>query len=356
MWFVMGKATRRRGGHGIGVVYVALCVTSAGPALGAAVELAWSPVAAAAGYKVYVSQTSGAYQLRNAEDLGLPTSVADGIIRHEVDCGLVVGVVNYFVITSYSVSNVESAFSNELSLLISAIPTSTRPLTATPTFPPTRSPTAPATSTATPTERPATATATASCSPSQTPVPSATASSSPAASAPTATPTSTNVPPASPPETPAPVTPDDTPAETPAPSTGPTFPELVAPSTMTASPLDTPTPTPTVASTVTPTERATPTASSTQPETPLTPCVGDCDQSGAVTVDSLAKGAAIVLGRLGVDDCPWFDLNGDGQVTIDELERAIDNALNGCPESGATKGLARRHHTTGRPTRDPHRP
>lgn len=36
-------------------------------------------------------------------------------------------------------------------------------------------------------------------------------------------------------------------------------------------------------------------------------CVGDCDNSGAVTVDELVKGVSIALGTLPVDQCPRFD-------------------------------------------------
>jgi hypothetical protein len=33
-------------------------------------------------------------------------------------------------------------------------------------------------------------------------------------------------------------------------------------------------------------------------------CVGDCDNSGAVTVDELVKGVSIALGTLPLDQCP----------------------------------------------------
>lgn len=38
----------------------------------------------------------------------------------------------------------------------------------------------------------------------------------------------------------------------------------------------------------------------------------------------------IALGLASVDSCPVFDDNADGQVTIDELLRAVNAALNGC--------------------------
>src|SRR5882724_11862209 len=44
-------------------------------------------------------------------------------------------------------------------------------------------------------------------------------------------------------------------------------------------------------------------------------CVGDCDNSGAVTVDELIKGVGIALGTLPLDQCAQFDCNGTAQVT-----------------------------------------
>ncbi|HXQ24059.1 MAG TPA: CARDB domain-containing protein [Candidatus Acidoferrales bacterium] len=61
------------------------------------------------------------------------------------------------------------------------------------------------------------------------------------------------------------------------------------------------------------------------------PCVGDCDQSGAVTVDELLTGVDIALGELSVDRCAAFDADRDGRVTVDEILAAVNNALTGCP-------------------------
>jgi hypothetical protein len=60
-------------------------------------------------------------------------------------------------------------------------------------------------------------------------------------------------------------------------------------------------------------------------------CPGDCDGSGAVTVDELVRGANISIGETPIDDCPSFDVNGDGAVTVDELIAAVNAALFGCP-------------------------
>jgi len=77
----------------------------------------------------------------------------------------------------------------------------------------------------------------------------------------------------------------------------------------------------------TPTPTATLTATPT-PTTTAIPCVGDCDNSGTVTVDELVRGVSLVLGN-GVP-CPQFDANDDGTVTVDELLTAVNNALHGC--------------------------
>jgi hypothetical protein len=61
-----------------------------------------------------------------------------------------------------------------------------------------------------------------------------------------------------------------------------------------------------------------------------TACVGDCDGSGAVTVDELITGVNVGLGNLTIDVCPAFDSGGDGTVTVDELLQGVNAALNGC--------------------------
>jgi hypothetical protein len=59
-------------------------------------------------------------------------------------------------------------------------------------------------------------------------------------------------------------------------------------------------------------------------------CVGDCDDSTAVTVDEVIKGVNITLGSATFDTCRQFDGNGDLIVTIDELILAVNNVLSGC--------------------------
>ncbi len=50
-----------------------------------------------------------------------------------------------------------------------------------------------------------------------------------------------------------------------------------------------------------------------------------------VTVADLVNGVAIAMDMETLDVCPGFDGNLDLEVAIDELVRAVQNALNGCP-------------------------
>ncbi|HSP98811.1 MAG TPA: hypothetical protein VL049_16430 [Candidatus Dormibacteraeota bacterium] len=60
-------------------------------------------------------------------------------------------------------------------------------------------------------------------------------------------------------------------------------------------------------------------------------CLGDCDRSGAVTIDELITGVNVALGTLPLAQCPAFNRNYDGLVTIDELIAGVGNALGTCP-------------------------
>lgn len=60
------------------------------------------------------------------------------------------------------------------------------------------------------------------------------------------------------------------------------------------------------------------------------PCPGDCDFSGAITVDELITGINIALGTATYAHCIGLDGSGDGEVSVDELVGAITRALAGC--------------------------
>jgi ligand-binding sensor domain-containing protein len=59
-------------------------------------------------------------------------------------------------------------------------------------------------------------------------------------------------------------------------------------------------------------------------------CVGDCNDSGTVTVDELLTMVHIALGDTALGSCSLGDANGDGVITVDEILAAVVNALNGC--------------------------
>jgi hypothetical protein len=60
-------------------------------------------------------------------------------------------------------------------------------------------------------------------------------------------------------------------------------------------------------------------------------CVGDCDGNGRVTVNELVLGVQIALGEQPLSRCPSFDPSGSGKVELNELIRALNNSLSGCP-------------------------
>lgn len=59
-------------------------------------------------------------------------------------------------------------------------------------------------------------------------------------------------------------------------------------------------------------------------------CPGDCDGDGEVRVDELIRAVTIALGDRPAADCTAVDTSADGSVTIEELVAAVDVALGGC--------------------------
>ncbi len=59
-------------------------------------------------------------------------------------------------------------------------------------------------------------------------------------------------------------------------------------------------------------------------------CPGDCNLDGRVEVSEVITVVNISLGKSSLASCVSGDPSGDGAVTIDELLRAVDRALNGC--------------------------
>lgn len=59
------------------------------------------------------------------------------------------------------------------------------------------------------------------------------------------------------------------------------------------------------------------------------PCVGDCQNQGAVTVADMVLGVNIVLGNDPPSACPNFQ-NSAGMVDVAQLVKGVSNLLNGC--------------------------
>ncbi len=66
-------------------------------------------------------------------------------------------------------------------------------------------------------------------------------------------------------------------------------------------------------------------AATTRPNT-----VGDCNGNGTVAANELNRGIDIALGEQPLSNCPLFDANHDGQVTIDELIAGVNASTTGC--------------------------
>ena len=108
----------------------------------------------------------------------------------------------------------------------------------------------------------------------------------------------------------------------------------------TASPTPTASTTPTASATptasftptasATPTASTTPTASHTATRAALPPCPGDCNSDDRVTVAELVTSVRINLNSSGLETCPAIDIDGDGEVRINELIRAVTANLAGC--------------------------
>lgn len=60
-------------------------------------------------------------------------------------------------------------------------------------------------------------------------------------------------------------------------------------------------------------------------------CVGDCDNTGHVTVTQILKMVNIALGNLPLSACPAGDAEPDGRITVGDIIKAVNNALGSCP-------------------------
>jgi hypothetical protein len=60
-------------------------------------------------------------------------------------------------------------------------------------------------------------------------------------------------------------------------------------------------------------------------------CVGDCNGGDTVTISELITCVNISLGTRPLSSCRACDGDGNGMVGVNELVRAVNNSLNGCP-------------------------
>jgi hypothetical protein len=131
-------------------------------------------------------------------------------------------------------------------------------------------------------------------------------------STPTVTPTFTST------ETPT-LTPTRTATDTPPPTD-------TATATRTATSTATTTVTPAATDTATPTLTGTASPSPTPTKTPPL-CAGDCDGDGEVSVAELIRAVNIALGRAPIASCENLDVNGDGRIGVEELIAAVARSL-----------------------------
>jgi hypothetical protein len=85
---------------------------------------------------------------------------------------------------------------------------------------------------------------------------------------------------------------------------------------------------------VTPTPTATPTVTGGLPTftpTDIPACAGDCDGNGEVRVDEVVRAVAIALEEQPVSACEAGDRDRDGRIVINELVQAVNALLQGCP-------------------------
>jgi fibronectin type 3 domain-containing protein len=96
------------------LIVIAGCGGGGGGGAGPAVTLAWahSPSEAVHGYRIYYGTSAGRYL--QSRGTGINASYTD----HFVVAGLTPGVTYYFAVTTYGTAGLESAFSNEVSILV----------------------------------------------------------------------------------------------------------------------------------------------------------------------------------------------------------------------------------------------
>jgi outer membrane protein assembly factor BamB len=62
----------------------------------------------------------------------------------------------------------------------------------------------------------------------------------------------------------------------------------------------------------------------------LPSCLGDCNNDHKVAIDELVRGVDIGLGRDPMGECPRFDADSSGDLSVDELVGGVGNSIAGC--------------------------
>lgn len=60
-------------------------------------------------------------------------------------------------------------------------------------------------------------------------------------------------------------------------------------------------------------------------------CAGDCDGNWRVGVAEVISGIRMMVDSVPVGDCPRMDSSADGAITVNEVVRALQHSLEGCP-------------------------
>jgi hypothetical protein len=66
-------------------------------------------------------------------------------------------------------------------------------------------------------------------------------------------------------------------------------------------------------------------------QAPPPPCVGDCNLDNDVAINELLTGVNIAIGSQSLAACASMDSDESGTVAVNEIVRAVNNALTGCP-------------------------
>jgi hypothetical protein len=62
-------------------------------------------------------------------------------------------------------------------------------------------------------------------------------------------------------------------------------------------------------------------------ESPVTPTIGDCDRNGRVVLAEVVTGVNMALGQMAMEECPHFDPDHDGGVSVVDLIAAVHYAV-----------------------------